>query len=81
MRQHPLFPGRGLGRAKPALLCLLLPPSNLLLSCLRVIQTYMIDMENLLNLLDKSAIVKDREDAKQLVVTGGEVVYDNVTFG
>ena len=41
----------------------------------------MIDMENLLNLLDKSAIVKDREDAKQLAVTAGEVVYDDVTFG
>ena len=47
----------------------------------RVIQTYMIDMENLLNLLDKRAVVKDKPDARTLAVATGEVVYDNVTFG
>ena len=47
----------------------------------RVIQTYMIDMENLLNLLDKTATVKDSPDAKPLAVTNGEIVYDDVTFG
>ena len=41
----------------------------------------MIDMENLLNLLDKRAVVKDKPDARTLAVATGEVVYDNVTFG
>lgn len=47
----------------------------------RVIQTYMIDMENLLNLLEKRPKVVDSPGAKPLKVTGGEIVFDNVTFG
>ena len=46
-----------------------------------MIQMYMIDMENLFNLLDKSAGVKDSPEAKQLALRSGEVVYDNVSFG
>uniref|UniRef100_A0A7R9V3N9 Uncharacterized protein n=1 Tax=Chlamydomonas euryale TaxID=1486919 RepID=A0A7R9V3N9_9CHLO len=47
----------------------------------RVIQQYMIDMENLLNLLEKQPKVSDAPDAQELLVSEGKVEYDNVTFG
>lgn len=46
----------------------------------RVIQQYMIDMENLLQLLDTSGKVTDSPTAKDLVLSRGDVVFDQVSF-
>ncbi|GAX77414.1 hypothetical protein CEUSTIGMA_g4860.t1, partial [Chlamydomonas eustigma] len=64
-----------------ALMAQLYQPLSFFGSNYRVIQTYMIDMENLLNLLDKRPVVNDKPGAKQLVVHQGEVTYDDVSFG
>lgn len=47
----------------------------------RYIQQQMIDMENLFSLLDKVPEVADAEDATDLIVTGGQVSYEQVSFG
>jgi ABC-type transport system involved in Fe-S cluster assembly fused permease/ATPase subunit len=46
----------------------------------RVIQQYMIDMENLLQLLDTSGKVTDAPTAKDLVLSRGDVVFNEVSF-
>lgn len=44
------------------------------------IQKGLIDMENMFELLARKPEVDDAPDACQLVVTKGDVAFDNVTF-
>ncbi|KAG2230304.1 hypothetical protein INT48_001070 [Thamnidium elegans] len=46
----------------------------------RMIQSNFIDMEKMFALLDEVETVKDTPNAKELVVSEGHVVFDNVTF-
>lgn len=55
-------------------------PLNFFGTYYRVIQQYMIDMENLLQLLDTPGRVTDAPGAKDLVLSKGEVVFDDVSF-
>eukprot|EP00201_Polytomella_parva_P019082 CAMPEP_0175051040 /NCGR_PEP_ID=MMETSP0052_2-20121109/7575_1 /TAXON_ID=51329 ORGANISM="Polytomella parva, Strain SAG 63-3" /NCGR_SAMPLE_ID=MMETSP0052_2 /ASSEMBLY_ACC=CAM_ASM_000194 /LENGTH=815 /DNA_ID=CAMNT_0016315273 /DNA_START=575 /DNA_END=3023 /DNA_ORIENTATION=- len=55
-------------------------PLNFFGSYYRTIQQYMIDMENLLELLAKNPTVSDRPGAKDLVVKEGSLQFNNVSF-
>ncbi len=46
----------------------------------REMRSSLVDMARMFSVFDEKIDVKDREGAKPLVVTGGEVEFDNVTF-
>ncbi|MDQ0394254.1 ATP-binding cassette subfamily B protein [Labrys monachus] len=58
----------------------LLTPLNFLGFAYREIKQGITDIETMFDLLDKDAEVKDRPDAKPLVVSQGRVTFDNVVF-
>jgi ATP-binding cassette subfamily B protein len=63
-----------------AMLIQLYVPLNLLGTVYRDIQQALIDMETMFGLLRKPAEVEDKPDAQPLVVTRGEIRFDNVVF-
>jgi ABC-type transport system involved in Fe-S cluster assembly fused permease/ATPase subunit len=56
-------------------------PLNFLGSMYRDIRQALVDMDEMFQLLEQPAEVKDRPGAKPLEVTGGEIVFDAVQFG
>lgn len=56
-------------------------PLNFFGTYYRVIQQYMIDMENLLHLLDTPGKVVDAPNAPDLVLSNGTVEFQDVSFG
>eukprot|EP00878_Enallax_costatus_P015689 GHUV01016437.1.p1 GENE.GHUV01016437.1~~GHUV01016437.1.p1 ORF type:complete len:820 (+),score=192.83 GHUV01016437.1:571-3030(+) len=56
-------------------------PLNFFGTYYRVIQQYMIDMENLLQLLDTPGKVVDAPNAPDLVLSNGTVEFQDVSFG
>ncbi|KAG2483230.1 hypothetical protein HYH03_017887 [Edaphochlamys debaryana] len=63
-----------------SLMAQLYGPLNFFGSYYRTIQQYMIDMENLLELLNRRPGVTDSPTARELVVGKGEVSFDDVSF-
>ncbi|GFR40137.1 hypothetical protein Agub_g693, partial [Astrephomene gubernaculifera] len=63
-----------------SLMAQLYGPLNFFGSYYRTIQQYMIDMENLLELLGRRGGVQDAPTARELVVAKGELVFDDVCF-
>ncbi|GIL87517.1 hypothetical protein Vretimale_1580 [Volvox reticuliferus] len=63
-----------------SLMAQLYGPLNFFGSYYRTIQQYMIDMENLLELLGRRSVVEDSPAAKELTVAAGELVFDDVSF-
>mmetsp|Transcript_7021 Transcript_7021/g.25884 ORF Transcript_7021/g.25884 Transcript_7021/m.25884 type:complete len:831 (-) Transcript_7021:549-3041(-) len=55
-------------------------PLNFFGSYYRTIQQNFIDMENMFDLLEEQPSLRDAPDAKKLVVSGGQVKFDNVRF-
>lgn len=55
-------------------------PLNSLGYVYRSINQNLVDTERLIELLDESGEVRDKPDAKELVVTDGVIEFDNVTF-
>jgi ABC-type transport system involved in Fe-S cluster assembly fused permease/ATPase subunit len=70
----------GLFVAGNAILIQLYQPLNLLGTVYREITQGLVDMEAMFRLLNQPQEVKDRPGAKPLVVTGGEIKFDNVVF-
>jgi ATP-binding cassette subfamily B protein len=64
-----------------AILVQLYQPLNTLAMVYREIMRALVDMESMINLLDETPEVKDRSGATNLVVVGGEIRFDGVTFG
>ncbi|KAH7322736.1 P-loop containing nucleoside triphosphate hydrolase protein [Stachybotrys elegans] len=57
-------------------------PLNFLGSVYRELRQSLLDMETLFNLQKVNVTIKDKPDAKPLALTkGGEIKFDNVTFG
>ncbi|KAF9433535.1 Homocysteine S-methyltransferase 1 [Entomortierella beljakovae] len=56
-------------------------PLNQFGSSYRSLQKNFIDMEKMLDLFEEPIEVKDQPEAKQLVMAGGDVVFENVSFG
>ncbi|KAG0368157.1 Homocysteine S-methyltransferase 1 [Gamsiella multidivaricata] len=56
-------------------------PLNLFGTSYRSLQKNFIDMEKMLDLFKEPVEIQDQPEAKQLVMTGGEVVFENVSFG
>ena len=55
-------------------------PLNFLGTNYRVIQESFIDMENMLELMMEKVDVKDKENCKNLNISNGEIVFENVSF-
>jgi len=55
-------------------------PLNFLGWQYRELKQALLDTENLFTLLDRPSKISDAPGAKQLVVRGGEIVFDNVSF-
>ncbi|HEY7979022.1 MAG TPA: ABC transporter ATP-binding protein/permease [Rhizomicrobium sp.] len=70
----------GLFVAANAILIQLYVPLNLLGTVYREITQAMVDMDAMFKLLHQPQEVTDKPDAKSLVVTGGEIKFDNVVF-
>jgi ABC-type transport system involved in Fe-S cluster assembly fused permease/ATPase subunit len=70
----------GLFVAANAILIQLYQPLNLLGTVYREITQAMVDMDAMFRLLHQPQEVMDKPDAKPLVVTGGEIKFDNVVF-
>jgi ATP-binding cassette subfamily B protein len=66
--------------AANAILVQLYIPLNLLGTVYREITQALVDMEAMFRLLNQPREVKDKPDAKPLVVTRGEIRFDNVVF-
>lgn len=56
-------------------------PLNFLGSVYRELRQSLLDMETLFNLQKVNVAVKEKEGAKPLLLTGGEIRFENVTFG
>lgn len=56
-------------------------PLNFLGSVYRELRQSLLDMETLFNLQKVNVAVKDAPHAKPLELKGGEIVFENVTFG
>ncbi|KAG2179834.1 hypothetical protein INT43_003620 [Umbelopsis isabellina] len=56
-------------------------PLNFLGSVYRELRQSLIDMDTMFNLENQSASIKDAPDAKDLIYKGGEIKFENVTFG
>ncbi|SMR54449.1 unnamed protein product [Zymoseptoria tritici ST99CH_1E4] len=57
-------------------------PLNFLGSVYRELRQSLLDMETLFNLQKEDVAIKERKDAKQLLLNkGGEIKFENVTFG
>ncbi|ORY12587.1 iron-sulfur clusters transporter atm1, mitochondrial precursor [Clohesyomyces aquaticus] len=56
-------------------------PLNFLGSVYRELRQSLLDMETLFNLQKVNVAVKDKKDAKPLLLTAGEIRFENVTFG
>jgi ABC-type transport system involved in Fe-S cluster assembly fused permease/ATPase subunit len=63
-----------------AILIQLYQPLNLLGTVYREITQALVDMEAMFRLLNRPQEIKDKPDAKPLVVSGGEIRFDNVVF-
>src|SRR5690242_18363598 len=63
-----------------AILMQLYVPLNFLGTVFREITQAMVDMDAMFRLLHQPQEVKDKPDAKPLVVTGGEIRFENVVF-
>jgi ATP-binding cassette subfamily B protein len=63
-----------------AILLQLYVPLNLLGTVYREITQALVDMESMFRLLHRPQEVKDEPGAKELVVKGGEIRFDNVVF-
>lgn len=55
-------------------------PLNWLGTYYRMIQQSFIDMENMFDLLDENQEIKDNPDAKEIILTKGEIQFRNVDF-
>jgi len=66
--------------AANAILVQLYIPLNLLGTVYREITQALVDMEAMFRLLNQPQEVKDKPDAKPLIVTAGEIKFDNVVF-
>ncbi|KAF9918225.1 Homocysteine S-methyltransferase 1 [Linnemannia zychae] len=56
-------------------------PLNLFGTSYRSLQKNFIDMEKMLDLFQEPVEIQDIPEAKPLIMTGGEVVFENVSFG
>ncbi|KAI8600635.1 P-loop containing nucleoside triphosphate hydrolase protein [Dissophora ornata] len=56
-------------------------PLNLFGTSYRSLQKNFIDMEKMLDLFQEPVEIQDEPEAKPLVMKGGEVVFENVSFG
>jgi len=63
-----------------AILMQLYQPLNLLGTVYREITQALVDMDSMFRLLHQPQEVTDKPDAKPLVVSGGEIKFDNVVF-
>lgn len=58
----------------------LIRPLNWIGTYYRMINTYMIDTEKMVDLLAQHPSVKDKPEAEDLKVSDGEIIFDNVDF-
>lgn len=63
-----------------AYLVQLYEPLNMLASIYRSINTALVDTEKLLKLLSEPVGIKDKPNAPDLIVTNGEIEFENVSF-
>ena len=56
-------------------------PLNFLGSVYRELRQSLLDMETLFNLQKVNVAIKEPKNAKPLLLTGGEIIFENVTFG